>query len=77
MRLLSALHCLQVVCEVSDGLEAVQKAEELKPDSYITLAHSYFRVCMGLQPTYMDENYLESMNFDGVGGDTTGTTKDP
>jgi DNA-binding NarL/FixJ family response regulator len=23
---------LQVVCEVSDGLEAVQKAEELKPD---------------------------------------------
>jgi len=32
---------------------------------------------MGLQPTYMDENYLESMNFDGVGGDTTGTTKDP
>jgi len=47
MRLLSALHCLQVVCEVSDGLEAVQKAEELKPDSYITLAHSYFRVLHG------------------------------
>lgn len=23
---------LQVICEVSDGLEAVQKAEELKPD---------------------------------------------
>jgi DNA-binding NarL/FixJ family response regulator len=23
---------LQIVCEVSDGLEAVQKAEELKPD---------------------------------------------
>ena len=23
---------MQVVCEVSDGLEAVQKAEELKPD---------------------------------------------
>ena len=38
---------LRVVCEVSDGLEAVQKAEELKPDSYITLAHSYFRVLHG------------------------------
>jgi len=23
---------LQIVCEVSDGLEAVQKAEELRPD---------------------------------------------
>ena len=23
---------LRVICEVSDGLEAVQKAEELKPD---------------------------------------------
>jgi DNA-binding NarL/FixJ family response regulator len=23
---------LQVICEVSDGMEAVQKAEELKPD---------------------------------------------
>ncbi len=23
---------LQVICEVSDGLEAVQKADELKPD---------------------------------------------
>jgi DNA-binding NarL/FixJ family response regulator len=23
---------LQIICEVSDGLEAVQKAEELKPD---------------------------------------------
>ena len=25
-------HDLQIICEVSDGLEAVQKAEELKPD---------------------------------------------
>ena len=29
---LRKLRDLQVVCEVSDGLEAVQKAEELKPD---------------------------------------------
>jgi DNA-binding NarL/FixJ family response regulator len=25
-------HDVQIICEVSDGLEAVQKAEELKPD---------------------------------------------
>jgi hypothetical protein len=25
---------------------------------------------MGLQPTYMDETHLESMSFDGVGGDS-------
>jgi DNA-binding NarL/FixJ family response regulator len=25
-------HTLQVICEVSDGTEAIQKAEELKPD---------------------------------------------
>ncbi len=24
--------------------------------------------CMGLRPTYMDETHLESMSFDGVGG---------
>ncbi len=30
--ILGKLGDLQVVCEVSDGLEAVQKAEELKPD---------------------------------------------
>jgi DNA-binding NarL/FixJ family response regulator len=29
---LAKRHDLQVVCEVSDGLEAVQKAAELKPD---------------------------------------------
>jgi DNA-binding NarL/FixJ family response regulator len=29
---LAKRHCLQVICEVADGLEAVRKAEELKPD---------------------------------------------
>jgi len=29
---LATRHDLQVICEVSDGLEAVQKAVELKPD---------------------------------------------
>jgi|SRR5271169_943496 len=29
---LAKLPALQVICEVSDGLEAVRKAEELKPD---------------------------------------------
>jgi DNA-binding NarL/FixJ family response regulator len=29
---LAKKHELQVICEVSDGLEAVQKAEELQPD---------------------------------------------
>ncbi len=28
---------------------------------------------MGLRPTYMDKTHLESMSFDGVGGDPTGT----
>lgn len=28
---------------------------------------------MGLRPTYMDETHLESMSFDGVGGDLLGT----
>jgi DNA-binding NarL/FixJ family response regulator len=31
-RLLSAKRDLQVVCEVADGLQAVQKAQELSPD---------------------------------------------
>jgi chemotaxis response regulator CheB len=25
---------LQIICEVSDGLEAVQKAEELQPEAF-------------------------------------------
>jgi DNA-binding NarL/FixJ family response regulator len=29
---LAKKHDLQIICEVSDGLEAVQKAEELQPD---------------------------------------------
>ena len=29
---LATRHDLQVICEVSDGLEAVRKAEELRPD---------------------------------------------
>jgi PleD family two-component response regulator len=29
---LTTRHDLQVICEVSDGLEAVRKAEELRPD---------------------------------------------
>lgn len=30
--ILAKMENLQVICEVSDGLEAVQKSEELKPD---------------------------------------------
>ena len=30
--ILGKRHELQIICEVSDGLEAIQKAEELKPD---------------------------------------------
>jgi DNA-binding NarL/FixJ family response regulator len=28
---------LQIICEVSDGLEAVQKAQELQPDLIISV----------------------------------------
>ena len=51
---------LQVICEVSDGLEAVQKAEELKPDlilldiglptlNGIEAARRILRTCAGIE----------------------------